>query len=95
MADFPNPPEEVGTRSTPLAAAASGYKVKGLQHVDVTWSGATSAAVDIVRDGTVVVTTADDGAYTDSNGARGGGSYSYEVCESGTSTCSAPVQVVF
>lgn len=35
-----------------------------------------------------------DGAYTDNIGVKGGGSYSYEVCE-GTDGCSDPVVVNF
>jgi serine protease len=75
--------------------SAVGYKVKGVQTVDLTWSGATSTSVDIYR-GSTKITTANDGAYTDDIGAKGGGSYTYRVCEEGTTTtCSNEVTVVF
>jgi serine protease len=72
------------------------YKVKGLQRVDLSWSGATSTNVDIYRSGSKITTTANDGAYTDNIGNKGGGSYTYEVCEAGTtSTCSATITATF
>lgn len=66
-----------------------GGKVRGVHTIDLSWDGATSSNVDIVRNGSVVATTANDGAHTDSTGNKGGGvSYTYQVCEAGTSTCS-------
>ncbi|MBE1298433.1 MAG: S8 family serine peptidase [Alteromonadaceae bacterium] len=87
----PPPPPPGGD----LTASASGYKVKGKQRVDLSWSGAGSSDVDIYRNGAVIVTTANDGAYTDDIGAKGGATYDYQVCEAGTSTCSTTVTVVF
>ncbi|MHC9512079.1 S8 family serine peptidase [Kangiella sp. M94] len=78
-----------------LSLSASGYKVKGRHSVDLTWSGAASANVDIYRDGQLLTTTSNDGAYTDSTNNRGGAVYSYQVCEAGTSTCSSEVNVIF
>ena len=74
---------------------ASGYKVKGKQKADLDWTGATTANVDIYRDGSLISTTANDGAFTDPINKKGGGSYAYEVCEAGSSDCSDPVSVVF
>lgn len=75
--------------------SASGYKVKGVQNADLTWSGATSTSVDIFRSGAKITTTANDGFHTDNIGKKGGGSYTYKVCEAGTSTCSNEVTVSF
>lgn len=87
------------TVSTPPAGgftlAATGYKVKGVMHADLTWSGATGASVDVFRNGTKVITTANDGAHTDNIGQKGAGSFTYRVCEAGTSTCSPEVTVTF
>jgi subtilisin family serine protease len=83
------------TSASTITLQASGYKVKGRQHVDLTWSGASGSNVNVFRNGTSVATTANDGAYTDVIGARGGGSYTYRVCEAGTSTCSGDVTVTF
>lgn len=78
-----------------IVLSAVGYKVQGRQQADLTWSGATSATVDLYRN-TVKITTGNDGAHTDAIGARGGGSYTYTLCESGsTTTCSNQVVVTF
>lgn len=78
-----------------IALSATGYKVKGIQHADLSWSGGASTSVDIFRDGAMIATTANDGAHTDNIGQKGGGSHTYRVCEAGTSTCSNDVTVVF
>lgn len=78
-----------------ISLGASGYKVRGRHHVDLAWSAATSTSVDVVRDGAVLTTTANDGAYTDSTDNRGGASYTYQVCEAGTTACSNEVTVTF
>lgn len=78
-----------------IALSARAYKVKGLQKVDLTWSGAT-AALDVFRNGVLIVTaTANDGAYTDPINRKGPGTYIYKVCETGTTTCSNEVTAVF
>lgn len=81
--------------STDVSLTATGYKVRGLQKADLGWSGASSENVDIYRDGSKITTTANDGVYTDHINRRGGGSYTYTVCEAGTSTCSNEVAVTF
>jgi uncharacterized protein YjiK len=78
-----------------ITLTARGYKVKGKQKADLAWSGATSANVDVFRNGARVVTTANDGAYTDNIDATGHGTYRYQVCEAGTTTCSAEVTITF
>jgi serine protease len=75
--------------------SATGYKVRGVQHADLSWSGAASANVDIFRNDTRIATIANVGEYTDSTGQRGGGSHTYQVCEAGTSTCSNEATVTF
>jgi serine protease len=51
--------------------------------------------VDIYRNGVVVVTTANDGFYTDFPGGHGHDTYTYKVCNAGTQTCSNQVTVTF
>jgi hypothetical protein len=75
--------------------SASGYKIKGSQRVDLTWSGLTAASADIYRDGTKVTTTPNDGMWTDILNRKGGGAYRYKVCGTGTTSCSDEVQVTF
>jgi PKD repeat protein len=72
--------------------SASAYKVKGVKYADLTWSGATSAYVD-VRSGSKITTTVNVGAYTDGPLGKGGGSATYKVCEAGTTICSNEVTV--
>ena len=81
--------------SSGISLSVSGYKVKGTQTADLTWSGATSTSVDVFRNNVKVVTTANDGAHTDNIGQKGGGSYTYRVCEAGTATCSTNVTITF
>jgi hypothetical protein len=78
-----------------VSLSARSYKKKGLQYADLKWSGATSTKVDIYRDGVRAANTANDGAHTDSINQRGGGSYTYKLCEAGTTTCSNSVVVRF
>jgi hypothetical protein len=75
--------------------SATGYKVRGRQMVDLTWSGATGTNVDIYRDGNKVATVANNGNYTDNINKVGGGSYTYQVCEADTNVCSNTVTVTF
>jgi hypothetical protein len=75
--------------------SAVGYKVKGKQKADLTWSGANSVNVDVFRDSALVATVANDGFYTDNINKKGGGSYLYQLCEEGTATCSNTALVAF
>ncbi len=79
----------------PITLNAVGHKVHGVQTVDLSWSGATSAMVDVYRNGAVIATTANDGSYTDNTGNKGRATYIYKVCEAGTQTCSNEATVRF
>ena len=69
--------------------------MNGINTVRLTWSGATSTKIDVYRNGILIVTTPNDGSYTDSTGDTGRASYKYRVCEAGTETCSNEVTVMF
>jgi hypothetical protein len=78
-----------------ITLTATGYKVKGVQYADLRWTGAAAQEVDIYRNG-VRTTTLNDGFYTDPIGKKGGGTYTYQVCEAGsTAKCSNFVTIVF
>jgi len=67
-------------------------KVKNLRYADLSWTGADSTHVDIYRNGIPLVTTDNDGSYTD--GPLGKISpVTYQVCEPGTSRCSNSVTI--
>lgn len=58
--------------------------------VTLTWSGATTTNVDINRNGTNIITTANDGTHVDPVTA---GTYQYRICNAGTTDCSNIVTV--
>jgi hypothetical protein len=67
--------------------------VNGSEQVILTWSGATTASVDIYRDGLKVITTANDGNHTTPPQAPG--THQFRLCElNSTTVCSADVAVV-
>lgn len=47
----------------PISLTAYGYKVSGYQATDLNWSRATTATVDIYRDGAILLNTENDGFY--------------------------------
>jgi PKD repeat protein len=72
------------------------YKVNGRKRADLSWSGAATLRVDVYRDGVRVADVANTGAWTHSTSERGGGSHTYQVCETGTSVrCSGDVVVTY
>jgi PKD repeat protein len=79
---------------TLIGLTARGYKVKGLQKVDLSWSGSRAESFDVYRDG-VRIATVPATAYTDNLNRKGSGAYRYKVCEAETSTCSDQVTVTF
>jgi serine protease AprX len=85
----------------PLALdSAEGFKDKGVQKVNLTWSGGPDGGnVWIHRTGTsaTVVETLNDGFELHNIGAKGGGSYSFQICETAVvdASCSNSLPVVF
>lgn len=73
----------------------SGYRDKGKHVVDLVWSGAGTVNVDIIRDGLFLRTVSNTGVHTDNTGQKGGQTYTYQVCEAGTSNCSSIQSIVF
>ncbi len=73
-----------------LTATEKGGKNK--KFVNLSWSGASTADVEIYRgnppSAVLIATTSNDGSYKDNNGVSGD---EYQVCETGTGNCSAPV----
>jgi carboxypeptidase T len=61
--------------------------------VDLAWANAVGTNVDVIVNGSLLTSTANDGAYRDT---RGRGTWTYKVCQSGsTSTCSPERSVSF
>ena len=79
----------------PITLRGEGRRVGGINTSRLKWRGATSANIDVHRDGNVIATTPNNGLYDDSTGTTGEASFVYQVCEAGTETCSNMVTVTF
>jgi hypothetical protein len=82
-----------GTSSSTLKV--TGRKVKGYQQADLTWNGLSATSIDVYRNNTKVMTTANDGVATDPINKKGSATYTYKVCAVGTTTCSNTASVAF
>lgn len=82
----PPPGDDVITLS--VTKKAKGKRITA----QLRWNGSTASSVDVFRNSAKVTTTANDGAYDDSVTA---GSYTYKVCNAGTSVCSNSVSMSF
>jgi PKD repeat protein len=78
-----------------ISLSASGYKVKGLQKVSLTWAGATTPNVDVYRNGSRIATPANNAPYVDDINSKGTATYTYKICDAGMANCSADAVVVF
>ena len=95
----PTPSATVTPTPTPtpsqITLSAHGYLVNGRRRADLTWNGATANRVDIYRNGALITTQRNDGFYTDRIGGRPPGTFTYQVCNRGTNTCSNQATVTF
>ena len=83
-----------------LASAATNIvlqarvKTQGAKHtVALKWAPADGGTINVLRNGVVVQTTADDGSTKDNLGTMTG-TFNYQVCETDTGDCSNTVPVV-
>jgi len=67
-------------------------KDKNLKYADLSWSGANSGNVNVYCNDSLLVTTDNDGFYTDGPLGKKG-PVTYQVCETGTSRCSNSVTI--
>jgi PKD repeat protein len=77
-----------------ITLTATGVKVKGVNHGNLSWSG-NSGNVDIYRNSSVIRSNQAGSTYDDNTGTKGAATYTYKVCNTGTTTCSNQVTVVF
>jgi hypothetical protein len=77
-----------------IGLAARGYRCRGLQQVDLFWSGSNIDGFGVYRDCHCVAIVAASG-YTDRLGRPGSGSYRYRVGATGTETRSNEAVVTF
>ena len=79
-----------------ITLSVRAYKVKGNKTTDLTWTSASGTNVDLYQNGGSWSTTANDGIHTDAIGGKGTGTYTYKVCQAGSTTiCSPTVTVSF
>ncbi|MCW2608387.1 MAG: serine protease [Frankiales bacterium] len=95
----PSPSPTPSSQPAPASAGAVTLtarptKVKGVQRVQLSWSGATGSQVLVRRDGGTLLTTANDGSHLDTVGGSSGRA-TYAVCEADASVCSAVVSVAW
>ena len=88
----------VGTVSDPEPTAITlgvtlGDKKQGTTPVTLTWSGAVSDPVEVHIGGSLYETQDNDGQHT--YRVRGGGTYTFEICETGGAPCSNAETVSF
>ena len=78
-----------------IALSGSGRKFKGSKEATLNWDGAGTSNVQIIRDGSSIAVTSNDGAYVDGTVSKRAKSATYKVCESGGSACSNTITVRF
>jgi subtilisin family serine protease len=77
----------VVTEADGITLSVLTYKIKGNKYAELTWGETSWVNVDIYRNGTKIATTTNIGEYTDKP-PKNTTSATYQVCESGTDTCS-------
>jgi PKD repeat protein len=71
-----------------IGLGANGFMISGKRFVNLTWSGATAATVDVYQDGVLVGTTANDGAHRVQVNGTSTADYNFWICHAGTFACS-------
>jgi PKD repeat protein len=67
----------------------------GTVNVDLRWEGAQTSSVDVFRNNSRVVVTANDGAYVDATGLSGSGTLTYRVCEASRAVCTQTITLTY
>jgi hypothetical protein len=80
------------SQHTVIDLSVYAYKIKNYKFAYLTWSGANSTFMDVYRDGFIIATTPNDGAYISGPFSEGTPA-TYQLCEAGTSICSNVVPV--
>lgn len=83
----PPPPQITLTVSTRI--------INKTRQVNLHWSGATGASVDVYRNGSRIATVSNNGNYTDQFNQRARGTYTYKICMAGGQTCSNNATISF
>jgi hypothetical protein len=94
---FAKPAECGGTQPPPasMTLSVSGTNTGKGPKANLSWSGASGSNVDVYRNNAKITTTANDGAHTDQLAKGTTGTFTYRVCNAGTTTCSNDASVTF
>ena len=76
-----------------LTLTATARRQGGKRLVALSWTPADGGDINVLRDGVVIHTTADDGRAQDHLGTGPREVHVYQVCETDTGTCSNEVKV--
>jgi PKD repeat protein len=83
------------TSPTGITLTASGRTDGTTQYMTLDWTGARGTSVDVYRNGTKISVQPNDGHYVNSRAFSGPATYTYKVCETGTTVCSNQQTVEF
>ncbi|HEU4888139.1 MAG TPA: alkaline serine protease, partial [Thermoanaerobaculia bacterium] len=85
-----------GGTPPPYTLTLSGAVQGGRPKTTLNWTGATGANVDIFRNSVKITTTANDGNHVDSSLPKNThGTFTFQVCNAGTSTCSNTANITY
>lgn len=83
------------TRRVPTLNLTGTVNDSGTVNVDLRWVGAQTSSVDVFRNNSRVVVTANDGAYVDATGLSGSGTLTYRVCEASRAVCTQTLTLTY
>jgi hypothetical protein len=88
-------PAVCGGTPAPYTLTATGQTSGKGPKTTLNWSGATGTSVDIFRNSAKITTTANDGNHVDQLAKGTRGTFTYQVCDAGTTTCSNTASVTY
>jgi len=81
--------------SSSIVLNVSGRVDATRQYMALTWTGASGTTVNVFRNGPLLTNTENDGKYTNSRAFTGSATYTYKICQVGSSVCSNEATVTF
>jgi PKD repeat protein len=88
----PAAPPTTPPATTAISLSVSVAKSRGSYNTTLRWSGATTSTVDIYRNNAKIRTVSNSGSYTETLPR---GTYTYRVCNAGSTTCSVNRSISF
>jgi hypothetical protein len=88
-----NPPQLPGVSGIKLSL--TGWEGTNRLYTKLTWSGAQGSTVKLIRNGVLLRTTVNDGRATTVRVGARSGTFSFKVCETGSTRCSNIASITF